>query len=199
MEKKTRKKSGLIESLHIIFIIIAVLFIGGFVASLIMINKVNPNETDELSTNKTINDTQNTYISTENYVITPDVTGMTEEEAEDTLEEANLNYEIAEESNKKVEAGYVISQETDAGEKVEAEKTIVIHVSTGIEMICVPSVVGKTGSKAKKELTDLGLKVITKNEKDKTKDDETVLKQSIDAGAEVEKGTSIIIAVNKSN
>ena len=47
----------------------------------------------------------------------PKVVGMTEDEAIKSLEEAKLKAEVIEETSQKVEAGYVISQETDANTK----------------------------------------------------------------------------------
>lgn len=127
----------------------------------------------------------------------PKVKGLKQDEAIKALEDAKLKYEVVEEENKKIEAGYVISQETDENTKVNAGDTVVIHVSTGIKMVEIPSIVGKSESDAKKELKDAGLKVIVVTEEDTTKDNNTVLKQSLDAGKEVEDGTSITITVNK--
>ena len=131
--------------------------------------------------------------------IVPDVEGMSQEEAIEELENANLKYEIVEESSEKVEAGYVISQETEPEEVVDAGDTVIIHVSTGsaIKMVTVPSVIGDTESEAKKSLEDAGLKVVVTNDEDSTKDNGSVLKQSVDAGKEVEEGTSVTITVNK--
>ena len=127
----------------------------------------------------------------------PDLKGKSKEDAIKLLEDANLKYEIVEEESKKIEAGYVISQETDANTKVNAGDTVVIHVSTGVKKSSVPSVIGKSEDEAKKALTDLGLKVTVANEEDSSKENGVVLKQSVDAGKEVEQGSSITITVNK--
>ena len=127
----------------------------------------------------------------------PDLKGKSKEDAIKLLEDANLKYEIVEEESKKIESGYVISQETDANTKVNAGDTVVIHVSTGVKKSSVPSVIGKSEDEAKKALTDLGLKVTVANEEDSSKENGVVLKQSVDAGKEVEQGSSITITVNK--
>ena len=127
----------------------------------------------------------------------PKVVGLTEEEAIKALEEAKLKYEIKEENSKKVEAGYVIEQETDADKTVNAGDTVVIHVSLGVKKITAPSVLGKSEKDATKELKNAGFKVIVTTEENTSKDNDTVLKQSIDAGTEVEDGSSITITVNK--
>ena len=127
----------------------------------------------------------------------PKVVGKTEEEAIQALEEAKLKYEIKEENSKKVEAGYVIEQETDADKTVNAGDTVVIHVSTGVKKITAPSVLGKSEKDATKELKNAGFKVIVATEEDTSKDNDKVLKQSIDAGTEVEDGSSITITINQ--
>ena len=127
----------------------------------------------------------------------PRVVGKTEEEAIKLLEEAKLKYEIKEENSKKIEAGYVIEQETDPDKTVNAGDTVVIHVSLGVKKITAPSVLGKSEKDATKELKNAGFKVIVTTQEDTSKDNDTVLKQSIDAGTEVEDESNITITVNK--
>ena len=129
-------------------------------------------------------------------VTVPKVVDMTEEEAVKALEEAKLKVEKIEEESK-VEAGHVISQETEPNTQVHAGDTVVIHISTGVKKAAVPSVIGKSEEEAKKTLSDLGLTVNVSYDEDSSKDNGTVLKQSIDPGKEVEVGTSITITINK--
>ncbi|HCC03616.1 MAG TPA: Stk1 family PASTA domain-containing Ser/Thr kinase [Clostridiales bacterium] len=129
--------------------------------------------------------------------IVPKVVGMTEDEAIKALEDAKLKVQKVEEENKKIEAGYVISQETEPESKVLAGDTVVIHVSTGVKKVLVPSVIGKNEEEAKKTLSDLGFSVKTVNDEDTSKDNGIVLKQSLDVDKEVEVGTSITLTVNK--
>ena len=63
----------------------------------------------------------------------PDLKGKSQEDAIKLLEDANLKYQIVEEESKKIEAGYVISQETEANKTVNAGDTVIIHVSTGVK------------------------------------------------------------------
>ena len=127
----------------------------------------------------------------------PKVVGLKQEEAIKALEDAKLKYEIKEENSKKVEAGYVIEQETEAEKTVNAGDKVVIHVSLGVKKISVPSVLGKSEKDATNALKDAGLKVVTTTDEDSSKDNDTVLKQSVDAGTEVEDESSITITVNK--
>lgn len=128
----------------------------------------------------------------------PKVIGMKQDEAIKALEATNLKAEVIEETSKKVEEGYVISQETDANAEAYAGDTVKIHVSTGtgIKQVTVVSVIGQDAATAKKTLTDLGLKVnITYA--DSTSDNGKVAKQSLDAGKVVDEGTTITLTVNK--
>ena len=127
----------------------------------------------------------------------PKVVGMSQEDAVTAIEDAKLKAEIVEETSKKVQEGYVISQETDANTEVDAGETVKIHVSTGVEKATVPGVVGKSQDEAKKTLQDLGFVVTVTNAEDSSKENGTVLKQSLDEGKTVEKGSAITITVNK--
>lgn len=127
----------------------------------------------------------------------PDLKGKSQDDAIKLLENAKLKYQIVEEESKKIEAGYVVSQETEANKKVNAGDTVIVHVSTGVKKSAVTSVIGKKEDEAKKTLTDLNLKVEVKYEEDNSKEDGIVLKQSIDAGKEVEQESTITITVNK--
>ncbi len=127
----------------------------------------------------------------------PKVIGMQKDDATEAIEDAKLKVEIVEETSKKVQEGYVISQETDANTEVNAGDTVIIHVSTGIEKATVPGVIGKTQDEAKKILQDLGFVVTVTTTEDSSKDNGVVLKQSLDEGKSVEKGAAITITVNK--
>ena len=127
----------------------------------------------------------------------PKVAGMSKDDAISAIENAKLKAEIVEETSKKVQEGYVISQETEANTEVNAGETVKIHVSTGTEKATVPGVVGKSQDEAKKALQDLGFVVTVTNAEDSSKENGTVLKQSLDEGKTVEKGSAITITVNK--
>ena len=127
----------------------------------------------------------------------PNVKGKEKDEAVQLIEDANLKAEIVEETSKTVKEGYVISQETDANTEVNAGDTLKIHVSTGTEKATVPGVVGKSQDEAKKALQDLGFVVTVTNAEDSSKENGAVLKQSLDEGQSVEKGSAITITVNK--
>ncbi len=126
----------------------------------------------------------------------PKVVGMKKEEAIKALEDAKLKVEVVEETNKKIQEGYVISQETDPETDVFAGDIVKIHVSTGVEKVVVPDVIGKSQDEAKKSLETQGFTVTVVNSEDSSKENGVVLKQSLDSGMSVEKGSSITITVN---
>ena len=129
----------------------------------------------------------------------PDVVGKTREEAEKLLKDAGLVAEITEENDEKVEAGIVLSQDIEDGETVNKGSTVKLVVSkgSGIVNVEVPSVVGRTEQEARNLLTEAGLKVNVVNDEDESKNDGVVLRQSREAGTEVQEGTTITITVNK--
>ena len=131
-------------------------------------------------------------------VTVPKVTGMNEDEARKAIEDADLKLAIEEEFSKKIEAGYVISQDVPENSEVGAGSTITLKISKGVETSIVPNVVGKTEEEAKQMLKDAGLTLAaTKYSEDATKEDGTVLEQNLEAGETVEKESNITITVNK--
>ena len=65
-------------------------------------------------------------------------------------------------------------------------------------MVVVPNLIGKTQAEAQAEIESAGLTLNSVvNNEDTTKTDGVVLKQNLDIGSSVEKGTGITITVNK--
>lgn len=126
----------------------------------------------------------------------PKVVGMEKDKAVKALEDAKLKVEIVEESSKKVQEGYVISQETSPDTEAFAGDTIKIHVSTGVEKATVPDVIGKSQADAKKTLEAQGFVVAVTTSEDSSKENGIVLKQSLDSGKTIEKGSTVTITVN---
>ena len=128
----------------------------------------------------------------------PKVVGMTREEAEKALEDANLEVEVVEETSRTVQEGYVISQDLDADSEAYAGDTVTIHVSTGtgIKQVTVQNVVGQSEENARTTLEGQGLKV-TVNYTTATSNDGRVTAQSVTAGTTVDEGTTVTLTVNK--
>ena len=134
----------------------------------------------------------------QNLVKVPKVTGLTQEDATKQLEDLGLVVNVEETYSSKVEAGYVIEQSVKENEEIDAGESITIKVSKGTEKVTVPDLTGKTESEAKTAIKDAGLKLKTVvTTEDKTKEDGVVVKQSLEAGTDVEKNATITITVNK--
>ena len=129
----------------------------------------------------------------------PKVVGMTYDEAVAKLEENKLNAEKVEETSDTIKDGIVISQEVEANSTANAGDIIKIHVSigTGKNQVAMPSVLGKTESEAKTILEGKKLIVNVEYAEDTTKDNGTVLSQSIKAEENIDEGTEVTITVNK--
>ena len=130
-------------------------------------------------------------------IIMPKLIGEKESDAVKKLEELGLKFEVEEETNKKVEAGVVFEQDVEDGTEITKGSTVKIKISAGAKKVQVPSVIGSTEADAKSKLTKANLSVTVVYEEDSSKEDGTVLKQSIDAGKEVSEDSSITITVNK--
>ena len=132
-----------------------------------------------------------------NIVTVPKLIGLLKDDAVSQLEELDLYIEIEEVYDNKVEEGYVIEQSIKQNEQIDAGETITIKVSKGIEKVEVPNLVGKSEDEAKKAITEAGLKLKTVvTTEDTSKDDGTVLKQSLEPAEEVAKDSLITITVN---
>ncbi|MFF7979111.1 Stk1 family PASTA domain-containing Ser/Thr kinase [Streptomyces sp. NPDC007901] len=125
----------------------------------------------------------------------PDVTGEDLDDARQELQEAGLKVTVsATEVNSEYDQGQV-AQQTPAGDARAAEgDTVTLTLSKGPEMVEVPDVVGATVDDATKLLEQSGFQV---------KEDRgllglfgnTVKQQSVDAGEQAPKGSTITITI----
>ncbi len=120
-------------------------------------------------------------------------------EARDTLIDAGFlrgNIKLVEEPDETVEEDLVIRTEPEAGEFVTADEIITIYVSTGIEMVEVPNLVGMTKSEAAQLLEELGFVGEVTEEYDFATKGE-VISQEEYYGTELAKGSTIHYVVSK--
>ncbi|MBA3264633.1 MAG: Stk1 family PASTA domain-containing Ser/Thr kinase [Thermoleophilaceae bacterium] len=125
----------------------------------------------------------------------PDVTGLSRDSAEDLLAKAGLEIAVEERESEEPEDD-VIAQNPAAGTEVERGSAVTITVSTGIEMVSVPNVVGLSRRDAAQQLRSVGL-VPAQRDVDVTDpgQDGAVIDQRPAAGIEVEKGRDVVIMV----
>jgi beta-lactam-binding protein with PASTA domain len=125
----------------------------------------------------------------------PDLTGANVQEARDVLEEAGLRVRV-----RRVEsdqpAGDVVGQRPAAGATVSERGLVTLTVSSGPPGANVPDVVGEPASTARRELQEAGLRVQVERVAS-SKPLGTVIRQSPEAGTDVEGGTVVNVQVAK--
>jgi beta-lactam-binding protein with PASTA domain len=125
----------------------------------------------------------------------PDVTGLSRDSAENLLTGAGLEVAVQQRASEEPEDD-VISQDPGAGSQVDRGTTVTITVSTGIERVSVPNVVGLSRRDAIQQLKSAGL-TAEPRETDVTDpaQDGVVTDQRPAAGIELEKGKSVVIII----
>lgn len=129
----------------------------------------------------------------------PDVVGMSREEAQKTVEDLKLVFEVSsEEYNKDVPEGYVISQDPTyiADYNVKEGSTVKVVISKGQEKTTVPKVVGMTRQKAVDTLEKANLKAEIVEETSRTVEEGYVISQEVDAESEAYASDTIKIHVS---
>ena len=110
------------------------------------------------------------------------------------FDKANIKKE--EEPHAEIEEGAVTRTDPVAGSLLSKDTKITIYVSSGIEMVEVPNLVGKTKEEAQKLLEEAGL-VGNPTEEHSSESQGTVISQKTTAGEEIEKGSTIDYTVSK--
>ena len=129
----------------------------------------------------------------------PDVSGMSEEEAKETLiakgfKKANISVE--QKQSDSVDTGLVISTTPEVDAKAAEDTKITIYVSTGAGKVTVPNLVGKSQEEAESALSEAGLNGSASEEYSDTEAGK-VISQEIDSGEKVDKGTTVSYVVSK--
>lgn len=128
----------------------------------------------------------------------PDLTGMTREEAEAELEDADLSYNGYDSApSNDVEEGRIISQSVAPGTSVEPDTGVGVRISTGPELVTVPNLYGYSLNEAAAELESLGLQL---GGNDRAPSNEIreggIISQSVAPGEGAQPGTSIGVTVS---
>ena len=125
----------------------------------------------------------------------PDVTGLSQDDAEQQLEEAGFTASVESQSSSDVDSGLVISTDPAGGEMARRGSEVTVTVSTGVAKVKVPPVVGMTLNAAKQQLSAVGLEFSSSQEpSDRPKGEVTA--QSPDAGTAVDAGSSVTLTVS---
>ena len=131
-------------------------------------------------------------------VLVPDVVGRPLAQAQAQIQEAGLRFGTATEApSATVAAGSVISTDPAGGSSVERNKVIQIVVSTGVEQVAAPYVVGQKEADARSEIQGRGLVVTVTPQSVPAGDPNAgrVISQSPAGGQDVDKGSTVAIVV----
>jgi len=125
----------------------------------------------------------------------PSTSGLTREEAEEKLEEANFETRVENINSGSVEAGKVVHSEPSAGDTATHGSTVTLFVSKGPKLAKVPIVVGTQRGVAVQQIRGRGL-VPSVSEEESSRPAGEVIRQSPSAGREVERGETVAIVVS---
>ena len=128
----------------------------------------------------------------------PDLTDMTRGEARQALEEANLRLgTVSRAPSEEVEEGLVISQNPPPEADVPVRSNVDITVSSGPELVTVPSVEGETEADAIAAIQAAGLQVQINRAPDPDVEEGVVISQEPAAGVQLEAGDFVTILVSE--
>jgi len=134
-------------------------------------------------------------------VVIPDVSKMTVIEAEKSLKK--LGFEVATKveyvGNDDIEKGLVVKTSPSIGRTVKKGTEIILYESTGKVAYVIENYVGKNYIEVKTILeNNYGLNVVVEKmepEDDKEHDEQEIIKQDLEVGTEVAKGTNITLYI----
>jgi serine/threonine-protein kinase len=128
-------------------------------------------------------------------VAVPSVIGLSSDSAEAQITDAGLVPALQEQESEEPE-GEVISQDPSAGTELRVGSTVTITISTGIEQVVVPDVVGIAARDAERQLRAEGLVAVRREtEVSEPSEDGQVIDQRPAAGVEVDRGREVVIIV----
>lgn len=129
-------------------------------------------------------------------VTVPNVEGEHVDDALALLEAEGLEGNVVPTASEDVEVDYVISQDIGAGQKVKKGRTINLAVSTGMDAVEVPNVVGEEQARARDTLENKQFRVEVKETSSDTVAAGKVVTQEPTAGQQAGKGSVVTIYVS---
>lgn len=133
----------------------------------------------------------------EDLTTVPPLHGLTVEEAEELLIEAELTYRTEDQPSNTVPEGRIVSQDPARGTQVEKGTEVLLTVSTGVAEVEMIDLSGRTQGDAERWLTDNGLVPRVETEEVTEGDIGVVLRQSIAPGETARSGEEVILTVSK--
>ncbi len=125
----------------------------------------------------------------------PNVVGMDQDEARETLEERGFAVAV-ERRNSGKPRGEVVSQEPEGGERLEEGETVTIFVSEGRAQTEVPDLIGLTQEEAEEEIEAARLRLGELTTESSDEEEGTVISQSPEPGSEVDRRSRVNLVIS---
>ena len=130
-------------------------------------------------------------------ITVPNVVGKDSDAAIKAMTDAGLSVSTQQQSSDTVAAGKVISQSVGANTSVKPGTPVTLIVSSGVEKVTVPDVVGSALANAQSALSGCGLSASVSEQYSDNVAAGVVISQSVAAGSSVNKGSSVGIVVSR--
>ena len=125
----------------------------------------------------------------------PDVSGLSQDDAENEIEDAGFSVTTQEKPSSDVETGDAIETDPAAGESAKRGSEVTLYISSGPSQVGVPPLVGITFDAAKQRLSAKGLEYSSTGV-DSERPAGEVLTQDPDAGTQVDPGSTVELTVS---
>jgi beta-lactam-binding protein with PASTA domain len=114
----------------------------------------------------------------------PDVVGLREDQATKKLEKAGFEVSVEQDSSDDVQRGRVIETSPSPGFEAAAGETVTITVSTGSDLVTIPSVVGLDRFEASNQLENAGFIVDVDGQENEAPEDQVISQSPTGSAAE---------------
>jgi eukaryotic-like serine/threonine-protein kinase len=128
-------------------------------------------------------------------VLVPTVRNLPQGQAIDELEERGLRANVDRLSSESVRAGLALRTVPGAGTEVERGERIQLFISSGPELVAVPTVIGLSRDSAEAQISEAGL-VPAVQEAESEEPEGEVISQDPSAGSELRVGSTVTITVS---
>ncbi len=131
-------------------------------------------------------------------VVVPNLIGKSQQEAENLLKGSGLEVGAVSSSfDKTVEAGTILDQTPNSGQRVDRGSSVDLVLSGGKELVRVPRLTGLSEDEAKERIVDAKLRAQVDEGCNTDRANNEVIAQDPAAGEEVAEGSTVKITVNR--
>lgn len=179
-------------AIAVVLAILAILLIGKIAGWNLFGGSDSTEKSTDVITTEGTND-----VTEEKTIPMVNVVGLYKTAAEEQMKKNGFtNYVFEEQTDDKVEEGYVISQSIDEGVSITQDTQITIVISSGRKMTKVPYVVNLEDSQATTLLEEANLKVTHGYQYDDNVEKDHVISSDPVAGTQIEEGSTVKIILS---